>query len=72
VKAALQAKLRQLNPVVTDKDVVEIAEIDNQIEDIDYQQSKEAPYNLTDPEKLEFSNVGGESSTAPVAAARPF
>ena len=56
VKAALQAKLRQLNAVVTDKDVVEIAEIENQIEDIDYQQNKEVPYNLTDPEKLEFSN----------------
>jgi len=57
VKAALNAKLRQLQAVAEeDQDVVEIADIENKIEDIEYQQGKKVPYNLTDPEKLEFSN----------------
>jgi hypothetical protein len=57
VKAARQAKLKQLNAAVKEnQDVVEIAEIENQIEDIDYKQSKAVPYNLTDSERLEFSN----------------
>ncbi len=38
------------------QDVVEIADVENQIEDISYQQGKDVPYNLTKEEELEFSN----------------
>jgi hypothetical protein len=55
VKAALTAKLVQLK-AATVQDVVEIAEVENQIEDISYQQGKDVPYNLTKEEELEFSN----------------
>ena len=62
MKAALQAKLRQLKAEdLEDQDVVVIAEVENEIEDIIYQQGNEVPYNLTDPEKLEFSNYIGEA-----------
>ena len=57
VKAALQAKLSKLQALDKDEhDNVEIAGLENQIEDLEYQQGQDAPYNLTDTEKLEFSN----------------
>ena len=55
VKAALTAKLVQLQAAAV-QDVVEIAEVENQIEDITYQQGKDVPYSLTKEEELEFSN----------------
>jgi hypothetical protein len=55
VRAALTAKLGQLQAAVP-ADVVEIADVENQIEDIVYQQGKDVPYNLTKEEELEFSN----------------
>ena len=55
VKAALTAKLVQLQGAGV-PDVVEIADVENQIEDITYQQGKDVPYNLTKEEELEFSN----------------
>jgi hypothetical protein len=55
VKAALTAKLVQLQAAAV-QDVVEIADVENQIEDINYQQGKDVPYNLTKEEELEFSN----------------
>ena len=55
VKAALTAKLVQLQAAAV-QDVVEIADVENQIEDISYQQGKDVPYSLTKEEELEFSN----------------
>ncbi len=56
-KTALDAKLKQLTAAVTaDQDVVAIADTKNLIDDIDYQQNQEVPYNLTDSERLEYSN----------------
>ena len=55
VKAALDAKLVQLRGAAV-HDVVEIANVENEIEDIIYQQGKDVPYNLTKEEDLEFSN----------------
>jgi hypothetical protein len=55
VKAALTAKLGQLQAAAV-QDIVEIAEVENQIEDITYQQGKDVPYSLTKEEELEFSN----------------
>ena len=39
-----------------EQDDVEIADLENQIEDLKYQQGQDVPYNLTDTERLEFSN----------------
>ena len=55
VRAALTAKLGQLQGAAV-PDVVEIADVENQIDDITYQQGKDVPYNLTKEEELEFSN----------------
>jgi hypothetical protein len=55
VKAALEAKLKQLE-AETVKDIVEIADVENKIEDITYLQGKDVPYNLTNAESLKFSN----------------
>lgn len=56
-RVALDAKLRQLMSVPTaNREVIVIADVENQIEDIDYQQGQEVPYNLTDSERLEYSN----------------
>ena len=56
-KSALERKLTQLmaeDPVV--QDAVLIAEVENQIADIEYAEGQEVPYNLTETERLEFSN----------------
>ena len=56
-KAALQAKLTKIQAQDPDMiDDVEVADLENQIEDIEYQQAQEVPYNLTESEKLEFTN----------------
>ena len=60
VKAALEAKLNKLQALDTiDEDEqyeVKIADRENQIEDIEYQQGQEVPFNLTDTEKLKYSS----------------
>ena len=59
MKAALKAKLTKLQAVEEAKqDEVEIADLENQIEDIQYQQGQEVPYNFTEMEtqKLKYSN----------------
>ena len=38
------------------RDVVVIADTENLIDDIEYQQGQEVPYNLTDSERLVHSN----------------
>ena len=55
IKAAMGAKLVQLQ-AASIQDAVAIAKVKNEIEDIEYQQGQEVPYNITDSEKLEFSN----------------
>jgi hypothetical protein len=56
-KTALDAKLKQLRAAVTtDQDVVAIADTKDLIDDIEYQQNQEVPYNLTDSERLKYSN----------------
>ena len=56
-KVALEAKWRQLLSVPpADRELIDIADLENQIEDITYQEGQEVPYNLTDSERLEFSN----------------
>ena len=56
-KIALDAKLRQLKAAATvDQDEVAIADTENLIDDVEYQQGQAVSYNLTDSEKLEYSN----------------
>jgi len=56
-KTALDAKLKQLrSAAMVDRDVVAIADTENLIDDIEYQQGQEVPYNLTDSERLVHSN----------------
>ena len=56
-KTALDAKLKQLRSVATvDQDVVAIADTENLIDDVEYQQGQEVPYNLNDSERLKHSN----------------
>ena len=56
-KTALDAKLKQLRSAATgDQDVVAIADTKNLIDDVEYQQGQAVPYNLTDSERLEYSN----------------
>ena len=56
-KTALDAKLKQLRSAATvDRDVVAIADTENLINDVEYQQGQAVPYNLTDSERLEYSN----------------
>jgi hypothetical protein len=55
IEAAMGAKLVQLQ-AASIQDAVAISEVENEIEDIEYQQGQEVPYNITDSERLEFSN----------------
>jgi hypothetical protein len=57
IKTALDAKLRKLKSLASDiQDVVAIAKVKNEIKDVIYQQGQEVPYNITDSERLEYSN----------------
>jgi hypothetical protein len=56
IRTALDAKLAQLQSTLGIQDAVAIAEVKNQVEDVAYQQGQEVPYNLTDSEKLKYSN----------------
>ncbi len=56
MRTALDAKLAQLQSASGIQDAVAISEVENQVEDVAYQQGQEVPYNLTDSEKLEYSN----------------
>ena len=56
LKTALDRKLAQLRSASGIQDAVAIAEVENQVEDIEYHQGQEVPYNLTEPEKLEYGN----------------
>ncbi len=56
MRTALDAKLAQLQSASGIQDAVAIAEVENQVKDVAYQQGQEVPYNLTDSEKLEYSN----------------
>ncbi len=56
MRTALDAKLAQLQSVSRIQDAVAIVEVENQVEDVAYQQGQEVPYNFTDSEKLEYSN----------------
>jgi hypothetical protein len=56
MRTALDAKLAQLQSVLGIQDAVAIAKVENQVEDIAYHQGQEVSYNLTDSEKLEYSN----------------
>jgi hypothetical protein len=56
MRTALDAKLAQLQSASGIQDAVAIAKVKNQVKDIAYQQGQEVPYNLTDSEKLEYSN----------------
>ncbi len=56
MRTALDAKLAQLQSALGIQDAVAIAEVENQAEDIAYHQGQEVPYNLTDSEKLKYSN----------------
>jgi hypothetical protein len=56
MRAALDAKLAQLQSTSGIQGTVAIAKVKNQVEDVAYHQGQEAPYNLTDSEKLEYSN----------------
>ena len=53
----MDAKLKQLKAVSdVDQDVVAIADVENDIDDVVYQQGQEVLHNLTDSERLEYSN----------------
>jgi hypothetical protein len=56
MRTALDVKLAQLQSASGIQDAVAIAKVKNQVEDIAYHQGQEVPYNLTDPEKLEYGN----------------
>jgi hypothetical protein len=56
MRTALNAKLAQLESASEIQDAVAIARVEIQVEDITYHQGQEVPYNLTDPEKLEYKN----------------
>ncbi len=57
IKTALDAKLRKLKSLASDiQYAVAIAEVENEIKDIVYQQGQEVPYNITDSKRLEYSN----------------
>ncbi len=56
MRTALDAKLAQLQSTSGIQDAVAIAKVKNQAKDVAYQQGQELPYNLTDSEKLEYSN----------------
>jgi hypothetical protein len=48
--------MAQLQSMLGIQDAVAIAEVENQVKDVAYQQGQEVPYNITDSEKLEYSN----------------
>jgi hypothetical protein len=56
MRTALDAKLVQLQSASGIQDAVAIAKVENQVKDVPYQQGQEVPYNLTDSEKLKYSN----------------
>jgi hypothetical protein len=56
MRTALDAKLAQLQSTSGIQDAVAIAEVKNQVKFVASQQGQEVPYNLTDSEKLEYSN----------------
>ncbi len=56
VRTALDAKLAQLQSASGIQDAVAIAKVENQVKDVAYHQGQEVPYNLTDSEKLKYSN----------------
>ncbi len=56
MRTALNVKLAQLQSALGIQDAVAIAKVENQVKDIAYQQGQEVPYNLTDSEKLKYSN----------------
>ncbi len=56
------AKLAQLQSALGIQDAVAIAKVKNQVKDVAYQQGQEVPYNLTDSEKLEYSNKSNTHS----------
>jgi hypothetical protein len=57
IETALDAKLRKLKSLASDiQDAIAIAKVKNEIEDIVYQQGQEVPYNITDSERLNYSN----------------
>jgi hypothetical protein len=56
MRTALDAKLVQLQSTSGVQDAVAIAKVENQVENVVYQQGQEVPYNLTDSKKLEYSN----------------
>ncbi len=56
MRTALDAKLAQLQSASGIQDAVAIAKVKNQVKNDAYHQSQEVPYNLTDSEKVEYSN----------------
>ncbi len=57
LKTALDAKLKQLRSAAAgDRDVVAIADTENLIDNIEYQQGQAVPHNLTHSERLKYSN----------------
>ncbi len=56
MRTALDAKLAQLQSALGIQDAVAIAKVENQVKNVAYQQGQEVPYNLTDSEKLKYSN----------------
>jgi hypothetical protein len=58
IRAALDAKLAQLQSAPGIQDAVAIAKVEDQVKDVAYHQGQEVPYNLTDLEKLEYGKSG--------------
>jgi hypothetical protein len=56
MRTALDAKLAQLQSTSGIQDAIAIAKVEIQVKDVAYCQGQEVPYNLTDSEKLEYSN----------------
>jgi hypothetical protein len=56
MRTALDTKLAQLQSALGIQDAVASAKVKNQVEDLAYHQGQEVPYNLTDSERLEYSN----------------
>ncbi len=56
MRTALDAKLAQLQSTLGIQDAVAIAKVKNQVKDVAYHHGQEVPYNLTDSEKLKYSN----------------
>ncbi len=63
MRTALDAKLAQLQSALGIQDAVAIAKVKNQVKDVAYHQGQEVPYNLTDSEKLEYSNESRRTAT---------